>query len=100
MRKVYLSRPWRPYGKAVFVRCHLGGHILPEGWNNWGKKDNEKTAFFAEYQSMGEGAHPDARAAFSHQLSDLRGYAIETVLAGEDGWNPVANGNALMNVKR
>ena len=100
VRKVYLSRPWRPYGKAVFVRCHMGGHILPEGWNNWGKKENEKTAFFAEYQSTGEGAHPDARAAFSHQLSDLRDYAIETVLAGEDGWNPVANGNALMNVKR
>ena len=100
VRKVYLSRPWRPYGKAVFIRCYMGGHILPEGWNNWGKKENEKTAFFAEYQSTGEGAHPEARAAFSHQLNDLRDYAIETVLAGDDGWNPVANGNALINVKR
>lgn len=29
--KVYLSRPWRPYAQAVFIRCELGKHILPEG---------------------------------------------------------------------
>lgn len=100
VRKVYLSRPWRPYGQAVYIRCDMGRHILPEGWNNWGKKENEKTAFFAEYQSRGEGANPDARAAFSRQLPNLDDYAMETVLAGDDGWNPVVNGNALLNVKR
>ncbi len=100
VRKVYLSRPWRLYGQAVYIRCDMGRHILPEGWNNWGKKENEKTAFFAEYQSRGEGANPDARAAFSRQLPNLDDYAMETVLAGDDGWNPVVNGNALLNVKR
>ena len=75
-------------------------HILPVGWNNWGKKENEKTAYFAEYQSRGEGANPEARAAFSHQLPDLNGYEMETVLAGDDGWNPVKNGNILLDVKR
>ena len=89
--KVYLSRPWRPYAQAVFIRCELGKHILPEGWNNWGKKEAEKTVFYAEYASRGEGANPKARAAFSHQLKNLKGYEIETVLAGEDGWNPVKN---------
>ena len=59
-KKVYLSRPWRPYAQAVFVRCELGQHVLPEGWNNWGKKENEKTAFYAEYDSRGEGANPKA----------------------------------------
>ena len=100
VRKVYLSRPWRPYGQAVYIRCDMGKHILPIGWNNWGKKENEKTAFFAEYQSQGEGANPNTRAAFSHQLSNLDGYEMELVLAGEDGWNPVKNGNALLDVKR
>ena len=99
-KKVYLSRPWRPYAQAVFVRCELGQHVLPEGWNNWGKKENEKTAFYAEYDSRGEGANPKARAAFSHQLKTLKGYEIETVLAGDDGWNPVKNGNHLLDVKR
>ena len=41
-----------------------------------------------------------ARAAFSHQLKTLKGYEIETVLAGDDGWNPVKNGNHLLDVKR
>lgn len=98
--KVYLSRPWRPYAQAVFIRCEMGKHILPEGWNNWGKKENEKTAFYAEYESRGEGANPKARAAFSHQLKNLKGYEIKTVLAGDDGWNPVEDGNRLLDVKR
>lgn len=98
--KVYLSRPWRPYAQAVFVRCELGKHIHPEGWNNWGKKENEKTAFYAEYDSRGEGANPKARAAFSHQLKNLKGYEMEAVLAGDDGWNPVRDGNKLVEVKR
>lgn len=98
--RVFLSRPWRPYGQAVFIRCELGRHILPVGWDNWGNKENEKTAFYAEYESKGEGANPKARAAFSHQLKDLKGYEIETVLAGNDGWNPVRNGNTLLTIKR
>lgn len=97
---VYLSRPWRPYAQAVFVRCDLGGHILPAGWNNWGKVENEKTAFYAEYQSRGAGANPQTRAPFSHQLHSLEGYAMEDVLAGTDGWNPMKNGNALLDIKR
>ena len=86
--------------KAVFIRCELGKHILPVGWNNWGKKENENTVFYAEYESRGEGANPKARAAFSQQLKNLQGYEITTVLAGEDGWGPVADGNKLITVKR
>ncbi|NDW12146.1 hypothetical protein D0T50_04480 [Bacteroides sp. 214] len=97
---VYLSRPWRPYGQAVFISCHMGKHISPEGWDNWGNKKNEKTAFYAEYDSRGEGANPQARSAFSHQLKNLKGYAIETILLGEDGWNPVEKGNELIHVIR
>lgn len=97
---VALSRPWRPYAKAVFIRCNLGGHIAPAGWNNWGKKSNEETVTYAEYQNTGEGARPEARAPYGHQLKDLTGYGIEEVLAGNDGWNPVKNGNALVSVKR
>ena len=100
VKKVYLGRPWRPYAQAVFIRCELGKHILPEGWHNWGKKEAEKTVFYAEYDSRGEGANPKARAAFSRQLKNLKGYEMETVLAGEDGWNPVKNGNRMVEVKR
>lgn len=100
VEKVYLSRPWRPYGQAVFVRCAMGKHILPEGWHNWGKKEAEKTVFYAEYESVGEGANPASRASFSRQLKSLKGYEMETALAGSDGWNPVKQGNSLLEIKR
>ena len=100
-KKVYLSRPWRPYGQTVYIQCELGKHIVPEGWNNWGKKENEKTAFYAEYQNTGEGASVKERASFGHQLKNLEGYNIDEILQGEDGWNPVKNGNELLkNIKR
>ncbi|WP_455672927.1 pectinesterase family protein [Phocaeicola sp.] len=94
--KVYLSRPWRPYAQAVFIHCDLGGHILPEGWNNWNKKEAEKTVFYGEYGNTGAGAGMKARAAFGRRLKDIRKYADDKVLAGEDGWNPVKNGNTLL----
>lgn len=100
-KKVYLSRPWRPYAQAVYIQCELGKHIVPEGWNNWGKKENEKTAFYAEYRNTGEGALVKERASFGHQLKNLDGYNVEEILLGEDGWNPVKNGNELLkNIKR
>ena len=98
--KVYLSRPWRPYAQAVFIRCNLGKHILPVGWDNWNKKDAEKTVVYAEYESTGPGANAKARAPFSRQLKSLKGYEPEKVLAGSDDWNPMKNGNALFEIKR
>ena len=99
--KVYLSRPWRPYAQAVYIHCELGKHIVPQGWNNWGKKENEKTAFYAEYGNTGEGASIRERAPFGRQLKDLEGYDVEEILLGTDGWNPVKNGNELLkNIKR
>ncbi|MDH6303599.1 pectinesterase [Parabacteroides sp. PH5-13] len=94
--RVYLSRPWRPFAKAVFIRCHLGAHILPEGWHNWNKKEAEQTIFYAEYESSGEGANPAARAPFSSQLKDISLYTIEHILAGEDGWNPQKDPETLI----
>lgn len=98
--KVYLSRPWRPYAQAVFIQCNMDKHILPEGWDNWRNKNNEKTVFYAEYKSKGEGANPGKRVAYSKQLKNTEGYSIEEVLSGNDGWNPSKNGNALLNIKR
>ena len=87
---VYLSRPWRPYAQAVFIRCQMGRHIKPEGWNNWGKTSNEQTAYYAEYKSNGTGANPDKRAKWSHQLSNIDEYDVTEVLKGQDRWNPSA----------
>lgn len=85
----YLGRPWRPWAKVVFLNCELAGKIRPEGWNNWRKKSNEKTAFYAEYNNRGEGARPDKRVEWSHQLTlkEAQRYSIKTIFKG---WDPEA----------
>ena len=86
--KVYLGRPWRPYAYTIFMNCELGKHIRPEGWHNWGKKDNESTARYLEYNSTGEGADKSNRAVWSKQLSKKEAQKItpETVFNQETKW--------------
>ena len=87
--KVYLGRPWRPFAKTVFIGCELGGHILPEGWHNWNKKDAEKTSFYAEYGNYGPGAASAGdRVPWAHFLKkgELRDYTVENVLGPLDEW--------------
>jgi pectinesterase len=88
--KVYLGRPWRPYAATLFMRCELGSHILPEGWDNWRNPENEKTARYAEYKNFGPGATTEGRAAWCRQLTDEEAeeYTIEKVFARNDKWIP------------
>jgi pectin methylesterase-like acyl-CoA thioesterase len=65
-----LGRPWRAYGRVVYYNCWLDKGVMPFGWNNWSDPNREKTAFFAEYNSSGPGANPEARAKWSHQLTE------------------------------
>jgi pectinesterase len=84
----YLGRPWRPYGKSVFINCELGKHIKPEGWHNWNKPEVEKTTLFAEYKNTGPGAKGN-RVKWSRELSDSEAeiYSTEKIL-GEWSLNP------------
>ncbi|NDV81264.1 pectinesterase family protein [Bacteroides sp. 51] len=88
--KVYLGRPWRPYGATTFLNCEMGEHIVPVGWHNWGKAENEKTARYAEYGSKGPGANPKARVGWSKQLTDkeVRNYTIENIFKDCSNWYP------------
>lgn len=94
VNKVFLGRPWRSYAKTVFINTHMGDHIVKEGWNPWkGDKmfpEKEKTAYYAEYNSTGEGASPKTRVVWSHQLTkkEAKKYEIATILQGCDHWNP------------
>jgi pectinesterase len=77
----YLGRPWRPFAKTVFLNCEMSAVIKPEGWHNWNKPDAEKTAFYAEYNSRGEGSSIDKRVVWSHILNDVQAkeYSIEKI---------------------
>jgi pectinesterase len=97
VNKVYLGRPWRPYAKTVFIRTQMGGHIYPEGWNPWkGDQmfpDKEKTAFYAEFESYGDGAKPEGRVEWSRQLSkkQVRKYTLNNIFSGTSLWIPQLN---------
>lgn len=88
--QVYLGRPWRPYGATAFLNCEMGSHILPAGWHNWGKEENEKTARYSEYKSRGRGANPSGRVGWSKQLTDKEAgkYTIENIFKDCSNWYP------------
>ncbi|HUR98465.1 MAG TPA: pectinesterase family protein, partial [Pyrinomonadaceae bacterium] len=52
---IYLGRPWRDYGRTIFINTEMNAAIRPEGWHHW-EPHREKTAFFAEYGSTGKGS--------------------------------------------
>jgi pectinesterase len=76
-----LGRPWRPFAKTVFLNCKMDKLVAPEGWNNWNKPDAEKTTFYGEYKSTGEGANPAKRVSWSKQLTDeqAKEYTLEKI---------------------
>ena len=85
--KVSLGRPWRPYASVTYIRCDIGEHIFPEGWNNWRNPENEKTARFTEYQNTGPGANRDTRFKWIKQLSesDAMSFTIKNIFGD---WDP------------
>lgn len=92
VNKVFLGRPWRSFAKVAYLNCEMGSFIIPEGWDNWSKAENEKTAFFAEYKNSGGGATLTNRVIWSNQLSDKDavGYTKENVFAPL-GWEISTN---------
>ncbi|MBV6879693.1 pectinesterase family protein [Epilithonimonas ginsengisoli] len=90
--KVFLGRPWRSYARTVFINTEMGNHILPEGWNPWKGDamfpDKEKTTYYAEFGSRGEGANTAKRVSWSHQLTKkkVKSYTIEKIFGD---WNPI-----------
>ncbi|MEP6703173.1 MAG: pectate lyase [Acidobacteriota bacterium] len=98
---IYLGRPWRDYGRAIFRNTKMDAVIRPEGWHHW-EPQREKTAYFAEYMSTGKGANDAARVKWAHALSETeaKAFTIENFLRGRDGWNPQKAGDRwLENTK-
>lgn len=83
VKKLYLGRPWRAYSRTAFVRCQMPQAIAPEGWDNWGNAENEKTAFYAEYKNVGEGAGTKNRVAWARQLNEreAKEYTAENIFS-------------------
>jgi len=91
---VWLGRPWRSYASVVFMNTEMGPHIGAAGWREWhrGETNYLETAFYAEYNSSGPGAHPGERDPHAKHLTAAEAARYETkkFLAGSDGWDPTA----------
>jgi len=87
LHAVSLGRPWRPYARVVYMHCYIGQQVKPEGWSNWNKTDNYKTARFDEYENYGPGASTGHRVNWSKQLgaAEVAEINIKNVLGG---WDP------------
>lgn len=90
--KTFLGRPWRNYARTVFLRTEMSAVVQPQGWDNWNKPAAEATTFYAESGSTAPGASPTTRARWAKTLSiaDLAKLTPSAVLAGADGWDPLA----------
>lgn len=86
---IYLGRPWRDYGRTVFLNTLMDAAIRPEGWHNW-QPEREGTAYLAEYRSSGKGANDTARVKWAHILTaeETKAFSTEAFLRGRDGWDP------------
>lgn len=85
----FLGRPWGNYARTVYIKCEMGSHIKPEGWNNWGKTEAEATTFYGEYQSTGLGGSTASRVSWSHLLTAEQYAADYTMAKIFKDWIPV-----------
>jgi pectin methylesterase-like acyl-CoA thioesterase len=91
---VWLGRPWRPYATVIFLDTEMGAHIEAAGWREWypGETHSIETAFYAEFNSSGPGAHTAERDAHTKHLTaeEATRYQTKKYLSGSDGWDPTA----------
>lgn len=72
----YLARPWRDFGKCVFIGCRLGRHIKPELFDKWNDTERDKTARFLYYNMECDFAPAPVR--WSRELSATE---VETIIS-------------------
>ena len=86
---IWLGRPWRPYAAVIFLNTEMGSHIEPAGWREWhpGETKSLETAYYAEYNSSGPGAHPGERDPHSRQLTAAEASRYELGRFFKD-WKP------------
>jgi pectin methylesterase-like acyl-CoA thioesterase len=87
--RVFLGRPWRPYAAVIFLNTEMGEHIEPAGWREWhpGETKSLDTAYYAEYNSSGPGAHPGQRDPHTKLLTAAEAAKYELKSFFKD-WNP------------
>lgn len=86
--KIWLGRPWRSYASVVFLHTELPAEIVPAGWSEWEHNGTAAlpTVSYAEFDSTGPGANPQARDPHSKQLTPAG--AARFTAKDFLGWDP------------
>jgi polygalacturonase len=88
---IFLGRPWRPYATVIYMHTEMDDKIDPAGWREWHPGDTHSldTAYYAEFDSTGPGAHPDQRDPHTHFLTTGQAaqYEPKVFLRGADNWD-------------
>ncbi len=66
----YLARPWRDFGKSVFINCKVGNHIKVELFDKWNDTFRDKTARFYYYNL--ECGFTPAPVKWAHELNEAQ----------------------------
>jgi polygalacturonase len=89
---VFLGRPWRPLATVIYLHTKMGEKIDQAGWREWhpGETHSLDTAYYAEFDSTGPGAHPKERDSHTHFLTadEAKQYEPAVFLRGADNWDP------------
>ena len=84
---VFLGQAWRDDSTVVYLSPQIGAHIGQAGFRErmTGGTGRMATTFFRVYKPMGT-----ATAAKLLTPQEASGYGVREVLAGKDGWDPLA----------
>ena len=88
-----LSRPPLASLRDRHLHAHrMDDKIDPAGWREWhpGETHSLDTAYYAEFDSTGPGAHHDQRDPHTHFLTpeEAKQYEPSVFLRGTDNWDP------------
>ncbi len=97
--KVIFGRPWRDYSTVTFYDTAIEKPMAADGWSDWSGR--LKTSTYLEYKSHGPGVNGGHRIVNSPELSrhEAKKLTPDALLSGSDGWNPVAEANALRKLR-
>ncbi|KAF6174305.1 hypothetical protein GIB67_040798 [Kingdonia uniflora] len=97
----YLGRAWKQRAKVVFAYTYMGTAVHPEGWNNKGYKDRDKTLSYGEYKNYGPGAATKDRVTYSRTLTDeqAKPYLDQSYVGGASWLLPPPRLNDLKKIK-
>jgi pectinesterase len=90
--KLWFGRPWRDYSRVIFLNTRIDAKLERDGWREWtpGTTKRLPLAFYAEYNSTGEGSRSGPREPHALALSAVEAerWSARNHLAGHDGWAP------------